>query len=94
MVGEGIESTLSLLCGLLTERATAWAALSTSGIRGLNLPNQPAHLTIATDGDASGRAATHDLGARAHGFGWTVDILDPGNRADFNNILTGKGVAA
>jgi len=27
-------------------------------------------------------------------LGWKVGILDPGNGADFNDILTGKAVAA
>jgi hypothetical protein len=94
VVAEGIESTLSLSCGLLDGPATLWAALSTSGMRGLRLPPQPGRLTIATDGDEPGRAAAHALAARAHATGWTVGILDPGTGADWNDILTGKAVAA
>jgi hypothetical protein len=94
VVAEGIESALSLLCGLLDGPATVWAALSTAGIRGLRLPAQPAHLTIATDGDAPGREAAHALAYRAHAMGWTVGLLDPGDGADWNDILTGKAVAA
>lgn len=94
VVGEGIESALSLLCGLLEAPATAWAALSTSGLRGLHLPAQPGRLTIACDGDAPGREASRALAERAHGSGWQVGILDPGTGADFNDILTGKAVAA
>ena len=93
-VGEGIESTLSLLCGLLDGPATAWAALSTSGLRGLRLPARVGRLTIACDGDTAGRAAAHALAERAHALGWQVSILDPGNGADFNDILTGTAVAA
>lgn len=94
VVAEGIESGLSLLCGLLDSPATVWAALSTSGLRGLRLPPQPGRLTIACDGDGPGREAAHNLAERAHGLGWCVSILDPGTGADFNDILTGKAVAA
>jgi hypothetical protein len=90
VVAEGIESGLSLLCGLLDDPVTLWAALSTSGLRGLRLPRQPSRLTIACDGDAAGREAAHALAERAHGLGWQVGILDPGNGADFNDILTRK----
>jgi hypothetical protein len=94
VVGEGIESTLSLACGLLDGPATLWAGLSTSGIRGLHLPARPARLTIACDGDTPGRDAAHALAERAHGLGWQVGICDPGDGADWNDILTGKAVAA
>ena len=94
VVGEGIESTLSLSCGLLGAPAAVWAALSTSGLRGLRLPPEPGRLTIACDGDTAGREAAHALAERAHGLGWKVGILDPGDGADFNDILTGKAVAA
>ena len=90
----GVESALSLACGLLDWPATTWAALSTSGLRGLRLPPQPGRLTIAADGDAAGREAANALAERAHGLGWQVGILDPGDGRDFNDILTGKAVAA
>lgn len=69
VVAEGIESGLSLLCGLLDGPATVWAALSTSGLRGLRLPAQAGRLTVATDGDGPGREAGHALADRAHGLG-------------------------
>lgn len=94
VVGEGIESTLSLLCGLLDGPATAWAALSTSGLRGLHLPPQPGRLTVASDGDEPGRAAAFALAERAHALGWAVGILDPSDGLDWNDVLTGKAVAA
>lgn len=92
LVGEGIESTLSLLCGLLEGPVTASAALSTSGLRGLRLPQVSGRLTIAQDGDPAGRAAAHELAQRAHRTGWAVSILDPGDGADFNDILARKAV--
>lgn len=94
VVAEGIESALSLLCGLLDGPATVWAALSASGMRGLRLPPQPGRLTIACDGDKPGRDAAQALAERAHALGWAVGILDPGDGADFNDLLTGKAVAA
>jgi DNA primase len=73
---------------------TAWAGLSTSGLRGLRLPSQPGRLTIACDGDTAGREAAHALAGRAYGLGWQVGIIDPGDDADFNDILNKKGAAA
>lgn len=93
VVAEGIESGLSLLCGLLDAPATLWAALSTSGLRGLHLPPQPGRLTIACDGDTAGREAAHALAERAHALGWQVGILDPGTGADFNDILQERRAA-
>ena len=87
VLGEGIESTLSLACGLLDLPATLWASLSTSGLRGLRLPPQPSRLTIACDGDGPGREAAYALAERAHGLGWQVSTLDPGTGRDFNDIL-------
>lgn len=93
VVAEGIESGLSLLCGLLDGPATVWAALSTSGLRGLRLPAQAGRLTIATDGDGPGREAGHALAELAHGLGWQVSILDPGTGRDFNDILQERAAA-
>ena len=94
IVAEGIETALSLLCGLVESPATVWAALSTSGIRGLHLPRQPGRLTIAPDGDAPGREAAHTLADRAHGLGWQVSFLIPPDGSDWNDVLQGKAVAA
>jgi len=87
VVSEGIESGLSLLCGLLDGPVTLWAALSTSGLRGLKLPPDPSRLTIACDGDTPGREAAHALAQRAHSLGWQVTILDPATGRDFNDVL-------
>ncbi|QYK43563.1 MAG: toprim domain-containing protein [Paracoccaceae bacterium] len=93
VVAEGIETALSLASGLLCEPATVWAALSTSGMRALELPACTGRLTVACDGDAPGRAAALMLAERAYGLGWRVGLLDPGDGADFNDLLR-KGVAA
>lgn len=75
MVAEGIGPALSLLCGLMDGPATVWAALSTSGLRGLRLPPQLGRLTIARDGDRPDREAAHALAKRAHAVGWQVSLL-------------------
>jgi hypothetical protein len=94
VVVEGIETGLSLLSGLLSGPATVWAALSTSGIRGLHLPPQPGRLTIAADGDVPGREAATALATRAHGLGWQVSLLPAPEGLDWNDVLQGKAVAA
>jgi len=94
VVAEGIESALSLLCGLLAGPMNLWAALSTSGMRSLRLPREAGQLVIAGDGDRPGREAVHALASRANALGWQVSLIDPGAGADFNDLLTGKAVAA
>ncbi|MEI4261584.1 DUF7146 domain-containing protein [Roseovarius sp. D0-M9] len=91
VVAEGIETALSLACGLLQRPATIWAALSTSGMRGLHLPTSPHRMTIAPDGDAPGREAAHALAERASGLGWDVSLLPAPDGRDWNDILTMKG---
>ncbi|MBZ0129637.1 MAG: toprim domain-containing protein [Rhodobacteraceae bacterium] len=94
VVTEGIETGLSLASGLLRTPATVWAALSTSGIRGLHLPDRPGQLTIAPDGDKPGREAANALATRAHVLGWQVSLLPAPEGRDWNDILTMKGEAA
>ncbi|KQQ38334.1 hypothetical protein ASG19_04580 [Rhizobium sp. Leaf306] len=94
VVCEGIETGLSLLSGLLSYRATVWAALSTSGMKSLALPASPGRLTIAADGDNAGRSAGNTLGERAAALGWAVSLLPAPEGRDFNDILTMKGAAA
>ena len=94
VVAEGIETALSLASGLLRGPATIWAALSTSGIRALRLPDAPAQLTIAPDGDTAGRKAANVLADRAHALGWQVSLLPAPDGRDWNDILTIKGDAA
>ena len=93
LVAEGIETALALLCWLSDGPTMVWAGLSTSGLRGLHLPAQPGRLTIACDGDAAGRAAALALAERAHALRWTVATIDPGDGADFNDILNRKDAA-
>jgi len=90
---EGIETGLSLLSGLLDAPASVWAALSTSGVRALDLPPTPGRLILAPDGDAPGMAAAEVLGNRAYALGWQVYMMAPPEGKDWNDVLQ-SGVAA
>ena len=93
VVAEGVETALSLLCGLLRGPATVWAALSTSGMKALHLPSQAEGLTIAPDGDTPGREAAHALAERAAALGWCVSLLPAPDNRDWNDILQGRAAA-
>lgn len=94
VVCEGIETGLSLLSGLLDGPHTVWAALSTSGIKGVQLPQRPGELVIASDGDEPGRAAANSFASRASAFGWSVSLLPAPDGMDWNDVLTSEGTAA
>ena len=94
VVCEGIETGLSLLSGLLTRPATVWAALSTSGMKALALPETIGRLTIAADGDAPGKEAANALAIRATALGWKVSMLPAPDGQDWNEVLMLKGAAA
>lgn len=94
VVAEGIETALSLLCGLLHEPATVWGALSAPGMAALRLPGRPHLLTVAPDGDVAGREAAHKLAARADVLGWSVSLLSAPEGRDWNDILQANGGAA
>lgn len=86
VVAEGIETALSLAC-LAKHPSAIWAALSTSGLRGLNLPADPGQLIVAPDGDEPGRSAAQALADRARKAGWRVAWRDPGDNRDWNDVL-------
>lgn len=87
VVSEGIETGLSLHEGLVQTCGPVWAALSTSGMANLKLPEKSGPLVIATDGDEAGRAAGRKLASRAHSLGWQVSLLDAPDKRDWNDIL-------
>ncbi len=93
VIAEGIETALSLACGLLDSPATIWAALSTSGMKALHLPDLPGKLIVAADGDAPGRDAARILAQRAVALGWDVFMLPAPDGADWNDVLQGKVAA-
>lgn len=93
VVCEGIETSLSLLSGLLDGPHSVWATLSTSGMKGLTLPPRPGALIIATDGDDPGKAAGNVLARTAHALGWDVSLMPAPDDEDWNNVLQ-RGVMA
>ncbi len=93
VVAEGLETALSLACGLLDGPARIWAALSTSGIRGLRLPAQTGALVIALDGDDPGREAARALAESSHARGWKVSLMPAPDGFDWNDVLGGKVAA-
>ena len=87
MVGEGIETCLA------TMQATghpAWAALSTSGLRSLNLPKDVHDVNVLADGDEAGEAAACDCAVRWKREGRRVRIARPRRGTDFNDLLMGR----
>ncbi len=69
LVCEGIETGLALLSGLFIGPATLWASLSTSGMKSLQLPQEPSMLVIATDGDQTTSWPDPGVQTRAGGMG-------------------------
>lgn len=93
VVCEGIETGLSLMSGLVDGPHGAIAALSTSGLRAINLPAEPRDLIIATDGDKAGFEAGVALAGRAFGLGWNVSTLPAPDGMDWNDVLQGGAAA-
>lgn len=80
---------------MLSEKSpTVWAALSTSGIKGLDLPPDPDQLIIAPDGDNAGQDAASVLVTRATALGWKVSLLPAPENRDWNDVLQYGKVAA
>jgi hypothetical protein len=87
MVGEGIETCLAAM------QATghpAWAALSTSGLRALDLPADVRDIIVLADGDEPGAAAAGDCAWRWKRQGRRVRIARPAQGMDFNDMLMGR----
>ena len=61
LIAEGIETALS---GMQMSGHPAWAALSTSGLRALELPKDVRDIIILADGDDAGEAAALACGWR------------------------------
>jgi putative DNA primase/helicase len=84
MVGEGIETCLAAL------QATghpAWAALSTSGLRSLELPDEVNEVVVLADGDEPGEAAARSCALRWSRKDRRVRIARPPRGMDFNDML-------
>jgi putative DNA primase/helicase len=87
MVAEGIETALS---AMQATGQPAWAALSTSGLRTLDLPAEVRDVIVLADGDEPGEAAASDCGLRWKREGRQVRIARPPRGADFNDLLVSR----
>jgi DNA primase len=68
----------------------AWAALSTSGLRNLDLPREVRDVIVLADGDDAGEAAARDCAWRWKREGRRVRIARPPQGMDFNDLLVGR----
>jgi hypothetical protein len=84
MVGEGIETCLA---AMQASSKPAWAALSTSGLRSLDLPRDIHDVLVLADGDDPGEAAANDCARRLKREGRRVRIARPPRGLDFNDLL-------
>jgi hypothetical protein len=88
MVGEGIETTLS---AMQLFRRPAWAALSTSGLTGLILPDNVSDVVVLADADESGETAAREAAAKWKQEGRRVRIMRPADGCnDFNDQLVAR----
>ena len=88
LLGEGIETTAAAV-RILDWSGGAWAALSTSGLRAVELPENVRHVTIAADRDAKGggQLAAAALGERLMEEGRSVAIKLPPFVGDWCDVL-------
>lgn len=91
MVGEGIETCLA---AMQATGRPAWAALSTSGLRSLDLPRDVRDVIVLADGDAPGEAAAQDCARRWQRERRRVRIARPPNGMDFNDLLKTRNPAS
>jgi hypothetical protein len=89
MVGDGLEICLAAM--LATGRA-AWAALSTSGLRGLDLPEDVRDVIVLADGDEAGETAAQECALRWKRRGRRVRLARPPQGMDFNDLLVGRAL--
>jgi putative DNA primase/helicase len=87
MVGEGIETCLAVM---QETGFPAWAALSTAGMRALDLPAGVRDVIVLADGDDPGEAAARDCALRWKREGRRVRIARPPRGMDFNDMLVNR----
>jgi hypothetical protein len=87
MVGEGIESCLA---AIQATGRPAWAALSTSGLRTLELPVEVRDVIVLADADYPGEVAARDAALRWKREDRRVRIARPPRGMDFNDLLLGR----
>jgi phage/plasmid primase-like uncharacterized protein len=84
LIGEGIETCLA---AMQASGMPAWAALSTSGLRTLELPDEVRDVIILADGDMAGEAAAQIAALRWKQRGRRVRIARAPHGMDFNDLL-------
>lgn len=84
LVGEGIETVLS---GMQATGRPGWAALSTSGLKALVLPDHVREVTILADGDPAGLKAAREATSRWTTCGVRVSIAKAPDGRDFNDLI-------
>ena len=89
LIGEGIETCLS---AMQVTKIPAWAALSTSGMKTLQLPASITNIYVLADGDDAGEEAAFTCARRWSAEGRIVRIARPPRGYDFNDILLGKNI--
>ncbi|HET6378711.1 MAG TPA: toprim domain-containing protein [Methylocella sp.] len=87
MIGEGIETCLA---AMQASGRPAWAALSTSGLRALDLPHAVRDVIVLADGDEPGETAAQECAWRWKREGRRVRIARPPHGMDFNDLLLGR----
>lgn len=94
LVGEGIETVLAAVA-LYGAPSGGWAALSATGMAGLNLAHIPpgASLVALGDGDEAGLRAMYALARRAHDAGISAAVLAAPPGTDFADALAGQARA-
>jgi putative DNA primase/helicase len=88
MVGEGVETCLA---GMQATGLSGWAALSTSGMRVLDLPPVVREVIVLADGDEAGEMAAKTAALRWRREGRLVRIARPPAGMDLNDVLKGFG---
>ena len=84
LVGEGIETCLS---AMQATGQPAWAALSTAGLRNLEIPEYVKEVVVLADGDLPGEEAAQYAARRWVHQGRRVRIARPPKGQDFNDLL-------
>ena len=84
MVGEGIETCLA---AMQATGKPAWAALSTAGLRNLEIPEQVKDVVVLADADLPGEEAAQYAARRWVREGRRVRIARPPKGQDFNDLL-------
>ena len=85
-IAEGIESALAAMQAC--PNLVVWAALSTSGIRAIELPAEVRDVVILADGDGPGEEAAQAAARRFAAQGRQARIARPPAGQDFNDLLT------